>query len=652
MSEKLPQMKAAEAISALDHLCQLDPNAKTAFIRLTGLICTIGPASRSPEMLEKMMHCGMNIARMNFSHGTHEYHAGTIANVRTAVDNYSKKLGYKYALAIALDTKGPEIRTGLNADKGDISLNRGDKIKVTTNKDWFEKGNKDQIYADYPNMVKVLNTGDRIFIDDGLISLVVDSISGDTLNCSIENGGKLGQQKGVNLPNAPVDLPAVSEKDKSDLLFGVEQGVDMIFASFIRDGHALEEIRAILGEAGKNIKIISKIENQQGIVNIDEIIEKSDGIMVARGDLGIEIPPEKVFLAQKQITARCNRAGKPCICATQMLESMTNKPRATRAEISDVANAVLDGADCTMLSGETAKGEYPLECITTMAKTQMEAEAAIWHKNLFRDLVSLQATPIDATHSIAISAVEAASKTLASAVICLTTSGRSAHLISKYRPRCPIITVTRFEQTARQCHLFRGILPLIFSDAVLDDWMKDVDARVQFGIKFGKSRGFIKSGDPIVIVTGWKSGSGFTNTVRVVNQPITFGFFFLAFVAFANAFYGDLTYYTEWNSNYGSCGLERSKTDRFYVAALSRARMALPASITNPNKHPLCAWNRCIKVTGKRGSVVLKISDTCWACGYNDVDVADTVFPFLDDPVKGRVKINWEFTDCSRIGKL
>ncbi|XP_060801805.1 pyruvate kinase isoform X2 [Amyelois transitella] len=512
------QQAAANAGSHLQHMCALDIDSKASYVRLSGIICTIGPASRDVAMLEKMMETGMNVARMNFSHGSHEYHAETIKNCREAEKNYSAKLGMPFSLAIALDTKGPEIRTGLLEGGGsaEVELKKGETINLTTNPAFQEKGTKDTVYVDYQNITNVVKPGNRIFIDDGLISVICQSSTADTLTCTIENGGLLGSRKGVNLPGLPVDLPAVSEKDKSDLLFGVEQGVDMIFASFIRNGAALDNIRSVLGDKGKHIRIISKIENHQGMVNLDEIIAASDGIMVARGDLGIEIPPEKVFLAQKTMIARCNRVGKPVICATQMLESMVKKPRPTRAETSDVANAILDGADCVMLSGETAKGDYPLECVLTMANICKEAEAAIWHKQLYIDLVGEVVPPSEPAHSTAIAAVGASVNCHAAAIVVITTSGRSAHLLSKYRPRCPIIAVTRHPQTARQAHLYRGVLPIVYQESAASDWLKDVDNRVQYGLKFGRTRGFLKTGDNVVVVTGWKQGSGFTNTMRVM----------------------------------------------------------------------------------------------------------------------------------------
>jgi len=511
------------ASTYLDHLCELDIDSEPYTVRHTGIICTIGPACVAVNKLMDLIKNGMNIARMNFSHGSHEYHGNTIKNIREACENLKDSyLGRP--VAIALDTKGPEIRTGLIKGSGtaEVELVRGRKVKVTIDKAYEDKCDENLIFVDYANIVNIVKKGSRVFIDDGLISLIVTGINEDYLDCEIENGGMLGSKKGANLPGLPVDLPAVSEKDKSDLLFGVEQNVDMIFASFIRDAEGVREVRRVLGEKGKHILIISKIENHQGVKNFDEILKESDGIMVARGDLGIEIPAQKVFIAQKMMIAKCNKAGKPIICATQMLESMIKKPRPTRAEVSDVANAVLDGADCIMLSGETAKGDYPLECLTTMHTIAREAEAAVYHKELFEHLryTSVKGCNI---HSTAIAAVEASFHSQAVAIVVLTTSGKSAHLISKYRPLCPIIGVTRNEEAARQMHLWRGLFPLYVSepkpsnDLVQGEaWIQDVEQRVKQALENAEALGLCKKGGNVVLVTGWRGGSGNTNTLRII----------------------------------------------------------------------------------------------------------------------------------------
>ncbi|EPY51544.1 pyruvate kinase [Schizosaccharomyces cryophilus OY26] len=480
--------------------------------RRTSIICTIGPKSNNVETMCKLRDAGMNIVRMNFSHGSYEYHQSVIDNARKA-----SATNPLFPLAIALDTKGPEIRTGFTIDGQDFPVSTGHEMIFTTDDAYAEKSDNKVMYVDYKNITKVIEVGRTIYVDDGILSFtVIEKIDDNNLKVRTNNNGKISSKKGVNLPKTDVDLPALSEKDKSDLRFGVKNGVDMIFASFIRRAQDVHNIREVLGEEGKNIKILCKIENQQGVNNYDEILEATDGIMVARGDLGIEIPASQVFVAQKMMIAKANIAGKPIACATQMLESMTYNPRPTRAEVSDVGNAVLDGADLVMLSGETAKGSYPVEAVTYMAETARASEASIPYGNLYQEMFSLARKPVSSpTETTAVAAIGASIESDAKAIIVLSVTGTTARLCSKYRPSIPIIMVTRDAQRARQSHLNRGVYPAIYEQPALSDWQQDVDARVAFGCEQGYKMGILKKNDNVIVLQGAVGGKGHTSIFRL-----------------------------------------------------------------------------------------------------------------------------------------
>lgn len=496
--------------SRLGRLTQLSTDTGSN-LRRTSIIGTIGPKTNSPETLAALRKAGLNIVRMNFSHGSYEYHQSVIDNARKSEEIYPGR-----PLAIALDTKGPEIRTGTTVNEVDYPIPPNHEMIFTTDEKYAKACDDKIMYVDYKNITKVISAGRIIYVDDGVLSFeVLEVVDALTLKVKSMNAGKICSHKGVNLPGTDVDLPALSEKDQADLKFGVKNGVHMVFASFIRTAQDVLHIREVLGEEGADIKIIVKIENQQGVNNFDEILKVTDGVMVARGDLGIEIPAPEVLAVQKRLIAKCNLAGKPVICATQMLESMTYNPRPTRAEVSDVGNAVLDGADCVMLSGETAKGNYPINAVTMMAETSLIAEQAIAYLPNYDDLRNLTPKPTSTTETVAASAVSAVFEQRAKAIIVLSTSGNTARLISKYRPNCPIILVTRNGRCARFSHLYRGVFPFVFEDSEVADWTDDVEGRLNFGIAKAKEMGILAEGDAVVTVQGFKAGEGHSNTMRV-----------------------------------------------------------------------------------------------------------------------------------------
>ena len=469
-------------------------------MRKTKMICTIGPASEDMEILEKVVLSGMNASRHNFSHGDHEEHGGRIKKVK----ELSKKLNRE--IAIILDTKGPEIRTGKFEPKK-VELAKGSEFTVYAG-DMDVVGDTTKCSVTYAGLANDVKPGNTILIDDGLVELTVKSVEGNAIKCEVQNTGFVGTHKGVNVPGVSIQLPALTEKDKSDLIFGCEVGVTMIAASFIRKASDVKTIRDILdANGGERILICSKIENQEGVDNLDEILEASDLIMVARGDLGVEIPIEQVPAVQKMIIKKCKAAGKPVVTATQMLDSMMRNPRPTRAEVSDVANAILDGTDAIMLSGESANGDYPVEAVATMAKIAEETEKSLEYKVA----ISQAKSHIPAIAGvISRAASNAANELEATAIITSTQTGATAKRISQCRPECPIIAVTPDPIVARQLAFSWGVYP------VVADKMESTDEMLERSVEIAKNNEFVKSGDIVVLAAGVPVDQvGATNLLKI-----------------------------------------------------------------------------------------------------------------------------------------
>ncbi|KAL4280073.1 hypothetical protein GQ457_03G005600 [Hibiscus cannabinus] len=474
----------------------------------TKIVCTLGPASRSVPMIEKLLRAGMNVARFNFSHGSHEYHQETLNNLRSAMHNTG------ILCAVMLDTKGPEIRTGFLQDGKAVQLKEGQEITVTT--DYDIKGDEETISMSYKKLAVDLKPGNTILCADGTITLSVLSCDPEagTVRCRCENTAMIGERKNVNLPGVVVDLPTLTEKDIEDILgWGVPNSIDMIALSFVRKGSDLVNVRKVLGPHAKKIQLMSKVENQEGVINFDEILRETDAFMVARGDLGMEIPVEKIFLAQKMMIYKCNLAGKPVVTATQMLESMIKSPRPTRAEATDVANAVLDGTDCVMLSGESAAGAYPELAVKIMARICIEAESSLDYGAVFKEMIRSTPLPMSPLESLASSAVRTANKAKAKLIVVLTRGGTTAKLVAKYRPAVPILSVVvpvlttdsfdwtcSDESPARHSLIYRGLIPILAEGSAKATDAESTEVILEAALRSATKKGLCKPGDAVVVL--------------------------------------------------------------------------------------------------------------------------------------------------------
>ena len=469
-------------------------------LKKTKIVCTIGPASRDADTMREMLEAGMNVARLNFSHGTHEEHRKTIETFRRVRDEQDRPA------AILLDTKGPEIRLG-DFENGSETLEEGDEFTLTS-KECL--GTKERVSTTYKALPSQVSLGTSILIDDGRVRLRVAGTTEDEVRCIVVNGGKVSNRKGVNIPNQSLDLEYISEADRQDILFGIEMDVDYVAASFVRSGADVKVLRSLLNEnGGDRIKIISKIENTEGIENFKEILALSDGIMIARGDMGVEVDFEKLPGIQKKFIKECCKAGKTVITATQMLESMTHSPAPTRAEITDVANAVFDGTSAVMLSGESAAGDYPVETVKAMAKIVSQAEEDAEEVNQYKFL-EVETNDRDVSNAMGHAACTTAHDIKASAIVAITTSGYTAEMMAKYKPVEPIIAATPDSKTYHQQALTRGVYPVLTQRS--SNW----NDLMEKAIEGAERMKFVKKGDCIVLSAGMPlQVPGTTNLIRV-----------------------------------------------------------------------------------------------------------------------------------------
>ena len=469
-------------------------------LKKTKIVCTLGPASRDENVMEGMLRAGMNVARLNFSHGTHEEHRKTIETFRKVRDRLD------IPAAVLLDTKGPEIRLG-DFENGSETIEEGQIFTLTSEEC---RGSKSRVCTTYKALPSQVEPGTRILIDDGRIRLEVTETTETEVVCRVLAGGKVSNRKGVNIPGKSLDLEYISPGDRQDILFGIRMDVDYVAASFVRNEDDVKQLRKLLCDnGGEKIKIISKIENIEGINNFRRILELSDGIMVARGDMGVEVDFEKLPGIQKKFIKECCRAGKPVITATQMLESMTSSPAPTRAEITDVANAVFDGTSAVMLSGESAAGMYPVETVRTMSKIVYQAELDAEEVNQYKFL-EVESDERDVSNAIGHAACTTARDIKASAIIAVTTSGYTAEMMSKYKPTEPIIAATPVEKTYHQQALTRGVYP------VLTELSNDWNALMEQAAGEAERMGFVSRGDSVVFSAGMPlQVSGTTNLIKV-----------------------------------------------------------------------------------------------------------------------------------------